>query len=189
MERSLIISDSEKGVAFFTEILAQNFDSVIVVAHTGSEARRLLAQQDFELCIISAPLKDEFGDQLAMTISEKYACQVILVVKAEIFDEVMEKVEDFGVITVSKPLNKTLFWNAVKLAKASRRRLQMMQKENDKLLQKIEDLRVVNQAKYLLISYLRMTEQEAHRYIEKQSMDMRMTKRQIAENILKTYDS
>ena len=35
--------------------------------------------------------------------------------------------------------------------------------------------------------YLRMSEQQAHRYIEKQAMDMRASKKSIAERILKMY--
>lgn len=52
---------------------------------------------------------------------------------------------------------------------------------------RMEDIRVVNKAKWFLIEQLKMTEQEAHRYIEKQAMDRCVTKRVIAENILSTY--
>jgi response regulator NasT len=34
-----------------------------------------------------------------------------------------------------------------------------------------------------------MTEGQAHRYIEKQAMDMRTPRKEIAENILKTYET
>jgi response regulator NasT len=34
-----------------------------------------------------------------------------------------------------------------------------------------------------------MSEQEAHRYIEKQAMDMRSAKRVVAEGILKLYEN
>lgn len=51
----------------------------------------------------------------------------------------------------------------------------------------MEYIRVVNKAKWFLIEQLKMTEQEAHRYIEKQAMDRCVTKRVIAENILSTY--
>ena len=38
-----------------------------------------------------------------------------------------------------------------------------------------------------MIEELKMTEQEAHRYIEKQAMDRCVTKRVVAEQILSTY--
>ena len=67
--------------------------------------------------------------------------------------------------------------------------MQSMQSENRRLVQKLEDIRVVDRAKCMLISYLSMSESEAHKYIEKQAMDKRLTKREIAERILKTYEN
>lgn len=49
------------------------------------------------------------------------------------------------------------------------------------------EIRVVNRAKWILITELKMSEPDAHRYIEKQSMDQCISKRQIAEEIIKTY--
>ena len=51
----------------------------------------------------------------------------------------------------------------------------------------MEEIRLVNRAKWLLIEQLRMTESEAHRYIEKQAMDRCVTKLSIAENIISMY--
>ena len=53
--------------------------------------------------------------------------------------------------------------------------------------EKIKEIRLVNRAKWLLIECLSMTEPEAHRYIEKQAMDLRISKREAAENIIRTY--
>ena len=61
-------------------------------------------------------------------------------------------------------------------------------KLSDALEEKIEEIRLVNRAKWLLIERLGMTEAEAHRYIEKQSMDQRIPRRELAENIIKTYE-
>ena len=47
---------------------------------------------------------------------------------------------------------------------------------------------MVNRAKWLLISELKMDEPQAHHYIEKQAMDRCVPKKQIAEEIIKTYD-
>ena len=51
----------------------------------------------------------------------------------------------------------------------------------------MEEIRMVNRAKWLLIEQLKMTEQQAHRYIEKQAMDRCITRRAVAEQILATY--
>ena len=65
-----------------------------------------------------------------------------------------------------------------------------MRKSEKKALsieEKMEEIRIVNRAKWLLISELKMDEQGAHRYIEKQAMDRCILKRIVAEEIIKTY--
>jgi len=81
-----------------------------------------------------------------------------------------------------------IFWNILKLAIDTQIVLQEVQKENGELRRKIEDIRIIDRAKCLLISRLNLSEEEVHRAIEKQAMDMRTSKRAIAENILKTYE-
>ena len=52
---------------------------------------------------------------------------------------------------------------------------------------KLEEIRVINRAKWILIGEMNMTEEQAHRHIEKQAMDMCKSKKEIAESIIKTY--
>jgi AmiR/NasT family two-component response regulator len=52
-----------------------------------------------------------------------------------------------------------------------------------------EEIEIINRAKTTLMEYLGFTEPQAHRYIEKHAMDMRVTKIEIAKNILKIYES
>jgi response regulator NasT len=48
---------------------------------------------------------------------------------------------------------------------------------------------LIERAKRALMVYLNFTEPQAHRYIEKHSMDMRVRKIEIARGILKIYES
>lgn len=185
---ALIVSNTEKSIAFFTELLNAAFVGRITVVGSCAEARQLLFSQDFDLVIINAPLKDETGEALSRHIAGKGLGQAILVVKAEFFDAVTAATEAEGVLTVSKPVNKATFWSALKLASAVQNRVKRLQAENNRLTQKIEDIRMIDRAKYVLMSSLRLSEQEAHRYIEKQAMDLRITKRAVAESLLKTYE-
>lgn len=189
MDSALIVSNTEKSVAYFTQMLSQNSYGEIVAVNNCAGARRLLIERDFDLCIINAPLPDEFGDKFALGIAAKGIGQVILVVKAELFDEVASKVEDMGVFTIAKPIGKGVFWSALKLAGAAFAKMSLLQNENRTLIKKIEDIRVIDRAKCILTSSLKMTEPEAHKYIEKQAMDMRITRRTVAQDIIKTYES
>ena len=189
MENALIVSCIEKSAALFTEMLNAASINQIVAVKSAGEARRLVLDRDFDLVVINAPLNDETGEDLSRYIASRNVSQVLLVVKCEYFDAVSAACEDSGVLTISKPLNKTVFWSALKLANSAQNRLRRIHNENSKLKQQIEDIRIIDRAKCLLISYLGMNEQEAHRYIEKQAMDMRSRKRTVAEDILKMYDN
>ncbi|MDR1002303.1 MAG: ANTAR domain-containing protein [Oscillospiraceae bacterium] len=188
MDSVLIVSHSEKNAESLAGILAESSLTNITTISNAGEARRLLIENDFDLCLINTPLPDDSGESLAECVVSGGTCQVILLVKSEHFDEVSHKVEDYGVITIAKPINKALLWNALKIAQVTQRRVKAMQKENMKLEQKINDIRIVNRAKCILISNLSLSEAEAHRYIEKQAMDMRITRREVAEELLRTYE-
>ena len=98
------------------------------------------------------------------------------------------KRKDFGVFVLPKPMNRQLFFQSIKLLEASRRRMLGLKRENDKLHNKIEEIKLVDRAKCVLIECQGLTESQAHRQIEKQAMDYRMTRREVAEYILNQYD-
>lgn len=188
MECALIVSRTEKSIAILSDMLSTSlYDKITITASCG-EARRMLIEKDFDLVIVNMPLLDESGESLARDITAMGAGQVILIVKSEHFDEVSAVCESEGVLTVAKPLNTSVFWAVLKLAKATQNRMRRLYAENSKLTQRIEDIRIVNRAKCVLVSYMKITEQEAHRFIEKQAMDRRISKRAIAEGILRTYE-
>ena len=189
MDSVLIVSSSNKAREFFIEVLSQNSYGEVVTVTNGGEARRLLVERIFDLCIINSPLIDEFGDEFAKDIVSSSIGQVIIVVRNDIYDEISEKVEEYGIITIAKPMNRTIFWSVLKIANATYNKIYKLKKENNKLLQKIEDIKMIDRAKCILIQYLNMTESEAHRYIEKQAMYMRTTRKTIAEGILRTYEN
>ena len=187
---ALIVSGTEKGINLIEDLMRNTSGiSDFFYTRNGSEARRMLIENSYDIIIINTPLADEFGHDLALYASTNTVSGLILIVKSEIYEEVCDRVEDYGILVLSKPLSRQTFYSAVKLVSATQKRLLILEKENMKLQKKIEEIRLVDRAKCVLIQYLNMTDAEAHRYIEKQAMDMRKTKKTIAENILNTYDS
>jgi response regulator NasT len=187
MDSVLIVSNSEKASDALKEILKQNKFSEIVSVTNCQEARRLLLDRYFDLCIINSPLTDEFGEAFARNIVLNSVSQVLFIVREEIYEDVSSKLEDYGIFTISKPINKNMLWTVLKLANAAFNKIKKLNNEKNNLQLKIEDIRLINRAKCLLIEYLGMTEENAHRYIEKEAMDRRMTKVSVAESIIKTY--
>ena len=67
-------------------------------------------------------------------------------------------------------------------------RLRALCTETVTLKRKLDDTRIVTRAKLLLMSRLKMSEAEAHRYIEKTAMDTGSRRREVAESIIRTYE-
>jgi len=188
MDRALVVSGSDKGLDAVGQLLKSSGYGRITSINNGSEARRIIDTNEFELVIINTPLQDEFGHELSIMIAESSTAGIILICKSDIADDVSEKVGDFGVCVVPKPLNKMIFHQSLKLVQATRSRMLGLKKENVKLLTKIDEMRLINRAKCTLMQYLKFTEPQAHKYIEKQAMNTRQTRREVALRILATYE-
>ena len=189
MENALIVSRAKKSIAFFTEMLNAASVKPLAVLESADEARRLLGERNIDLVIVDSPLQDEMGEDLARYVASSDVAQVVLVVSGEYVDAVAAVCEDDGVLVLSRPVNKSVFWAALKLAGASQNRLKRIQAENDKLKRQMEDIRIIHRAKCQLIFHHKISEQQAHRLIEKRAMDVRTTRRLVAEGILKSYEN
>lgn len=183
----LLVCDQPKAADFFRKFLQQNHYEVITISN-GEEAKRLCMEQNFETCIINAPLHGDKAEHLARSLAQKNMFQVILFVKAEVEVETAAHMEKYGVITLGKPVHTKLFWDALRLSKIANNRIQMLMHENLKLQKKMKELKLITQAKLILMQSLNISEEEAHRKIEKMAMDRRLSKREIAQEIISTYE-
>ena len=179
-ERTLIVSGSEKGLDGMTSFLKNcGYPSVVTIS-SGSEARRMIHHDSYGLIIINT--------QLSLKLSEDTCAAVILICKADIADEMTNRTIDYGVCVVPKPLNKVVFLQAIRTGTAFHHRMLALHQENAKLRTKLEELRYVSRAKCLLIVKQQMTEETAHRYIEKNAMDTRRTRKDVAMEIIAKYE-
>lgn len=186
--RVLIVSGSDKVYEFLTSLLPPTEFSPVARANSTGEAKRMLLSADYDLLLINTPLPDDFGLELALDMS-KSTMGIMLLVKNDMLEQVTYKVEENGVFTIPKPNTKQAVYSAIKLLIAMTQRLKAMEQKTRSLQDKMADIRAINRAKWLLIENLKMNEQEAHHYIEKQAMNLRAPKREIAENIIRAYDS
>ncbi len=183
----LVVSQTDKLYEFFKKILPQNQFSPILSVHSGGEARRFLVNRPVDIVVINAPLKDVSCTDLAINLSQDFSVGVLLMVKSEVYDQVTYQVEDYGVLTMSRPCTSKEIFQSMKLLMATQARLRKLERKTANLEEKMEEIRLVNRAKGLLMDNLKMTEAEAHRYIEKAAMDNCEKKSVIAKNLIKTY--
>ena len=149
-----------------------------------NEARRMATERTFN--IIIADSGDGYDTDFAINIADSYST-ILLLVPNEHFDEISYRVEGYGILTITKPFEPFYFYNMVKIAIAVQYKVQVLSSQTTKLKVKMEEIKLVNRAKMLLMSNMNMSEQEAHRYIEKEAMDRGMKRTAISEEIIKTY--
>lgn len=185
--RVLVAGSNEKLSDLLSELLPKNEYALLPPVKTAGEVRRLTMDAGADLVILNAPLKDEFGTQLAQDLADKNL-GVLLLAGNEVYEQVCFRVEQSGVITLAKPTTRQSLYIALRALTALRSKLLQMEQKNRALQQKVADIHTVNHAKWLLIQHDHMTENDAHRFIEKQAMDMRLSRREVAESIIRTYD-
>ena len=183
----LIVSAASSFFTVMEPLLPSTDYWPVVHAKSVAEAQRRLLEGTYDIVIINAPLPDDFGLRLAISTCTDSSSGVLLLVKNDLYNEIYTKAMSYGVLTLSKPTNSQLIVQSLRVLCATRERLRQMEQKQMSVEKKIEEIRLVNRAKWLLIECLGMKESDAHRYIEKQAMDLRISKSEMAENIIRTY--
>ncbi|MBQ6262667.1 MAG: ANTAR domain-containing protein [Clostridia bacterium] len=183
----LLVSSSDKLNGVLCDMLpAAKFSPVNTVGNV-SAAKRALAEREYDLVLINAPLPDEDGVRFSVDAGSAKNTVVLIMVRSERYDEVADIVTGAGVFLIPKPLSRSTVTLALGFLSSARERIRATEKKVLSFEEKMNEIRLVNRAKWLLISELKMTEPDAHRYVEKQAMDRCVPKRQVAEEIIKTY--
>ena len=181
----LSVAAAEKFHTSLRELLPAGRYDPVHSAFDAEEARRRILESRYDIIVISAPLRDEFGTHLAQHFAENSGAGILLLVKPEYFSDVSAQVTPLGVLALSKPTSPQLMLQCMELLCGTRERLRRMEQKSASIEDKMAEIRLVNRAKWVLIEKQGMSEQDAHRYIEKQAMDRCVSKRVIAEEILR----
>lgn len=157
------------------------FDDVDNVTN-GIEARQRLSAQNYECVMIITPLMDEFGDMLARYAANDPYCLVVLWVKNERVEEMAAVNENVYVRGINFDLSE---WEALmQCLNVTFLKMKVIRSQNDEMKKKIDEIRLVDRAKCLLIEKYHYSEEKAHHTIEKKAMDNRMSRSQVARIII-----
>ena len=182
----LIVSAAEKFNTSIKELFQDFYYSTINFETSIGAAKRALVEREYDIIAVNSPLPDEDGIRFAIDMSAEKNTVVLLLVREEFHPSVYAKVSPHGVYTLPKPISRQILRQAFDWMATTRERLRRFEKKTLVLEDKMQEIRLVNRAKWLLIERLHMPEDEAHRYIEKQAMDRCVSKRNIAEEIIQT---
>lgn len=185
--RVLVVSAGQDSYAVIRKIIEGTCEQVLYAASI-TDARRILADGTIGLVIINTPLPDEFGIESARDFADGRDIAVLLLVKAELYHQVTYKVRGSGVFVLSRPLKGQLLLEAVGIMDAMRLKIFTLNEQNQKLRRRLDDMGLITRAKCLMIEKQHMTEEEAHRWLEQEAMNHSLTKREIAQNIIRELE-
>ena len=183
----LVVSAAEKFNEAMAALLPSSDYYPVKFVSNIAAAKRAFLEQQYDFVIINAPLPDDYGTRFASQVCASAATVAMVLVKSDVYEANYTKMAADGIFTLPKPTSVQLLSQALKWMAAARERLRRLEGKAISIEEKMEEIRLVNRAKWLLIDNLKMTEQEAHRHIEKQAMDRCTSRREIALGIIKTY--
>ncbi|MBR2832594.1 MAG: ANTAR domain-containing protein, partial [Oscillospiraceae bacterium] len=161
----LLVSASEKFNTATLPLLPPTDYWPVTLAGSVGEARRRLVDSSFDLILVNTPLPDDIGVDFSAEACAESDAGVLLLIKSELYEETYYRVLPSGVITLSKPTTVQMISQNLRVLCAMRERLRSMRRRQATVEEKIEEIRLINRAKWLLIESLHMTEPDAHRYI------------------------
>lgn len=183
----LIVSSSRRVGESLKSRLPEALYTPVTLACSVSDARLLLNDGGYDIVIVDSSGPSWVWEELAFWVCEKSCAGVLLLPAKEDFSSVTERVLPKGIMTLEKPLDRAELLRTLAFLCGIRERMKCLERRTASVEEKMEEVRIVNRAKWLLIDQLKMTEPSAHRYIEKTAMDRCVSKREIAEIIIRTY--
>ena len=183
----LVISAGQKFRDAMAAMLPYSEYYPVCYSESVAAARRELLARNYDFVIICAPLPDDYGTQFAIDVCSRADSVALLLLRADAYGQINAKVCPYGVFTLQLPVSTQSLKQGLGWMAAARERLRRLEKKTTSIEDKMEEIRLVNRAKWILIEQLKMTEAEAHRHIEKQAMDRCVSKKEIAFGIINTY--
>ena len=185
MENVLIISGNKTASETIGGFIQETFRCRVRVAVSGQQARDIFTTNpSWELAVINYPLPDENGMELAEYICKNTPAGCILIVRSDSYDKLEERADKSGVILMSKPFSKQILYQIVKAVDVSVKRSWSMYEEIVRLEKQVGEIKLIDKAKFMLMEYKNMTEQEAHSYLEQSAMKSRKKKTAVASEII-----
>lgn len=185
--RTLFVSASAKALDALLPIFSSHHCDPVNTASDIASARRMVLETSYDLVIINTPLSDEFGTRFAIDVATTGNAGVLMFVKAEHYQDIILKTAPMGILVISRPTSSQTVSQSLDLICATRERLRRMEQKAASIEEKMEEIRLVNHAKWLLIEHMKLTEPDAHRFIQKCAMDRGMSRKAVAESIIRMY--
>lgn len=185
----LIVSASSQVTKTLDQLLVEEGFAPPLRAKNITESRRILTESDTDLILIDAPLPGEAPLPFALELIRNRinSGNIIMFIEPEMYGRNLYQAERLGLVAFKKPPDFHLLLQTIRLLLSFQAKIRKLETRADKLQQRLEDDRSINRAKLLLIENLKMSEEDAHHFIEKKAMDCCSKKRDVANDIIRQY--
>jgi response regulator NasT len=181
---SVVVAEDEAIIRLdIVETLTESGFNVIGQAGDGAEAVRLALELKPDLVLMDIKMPGTDGLQAAEILAKHKVPVVLLTAFSS--PELVERASEAGVFSyVVKPFNPSNLIPALRIALSLHERMASAANEVDEITEKLETRKLVDRAKGLLTEKMKLNEPEAFRWIQKASMDRRLSMKQVAQTVI-----
>jgi response regulator NasT len=185
----ILIAMNDASASKLKSILNQNGINTIGQVSDGQECLRKVKLLGPDIVILEYDLPLLNGHEVSKVILDEKVCDVILIVNDSLQKNfVSDMTDEIGFVCIVKPVSKVTLVNTVELMIKTKRKIARLEKEIEDLKEVLNTRKEVEKAKGLLMKHLKLSEAEAFKRIQKQSMDKGISMREIAKAIVLAYD-
>ncbi|MGC3021108.1 MULTISPECIES: ANTAR domain-containing response regulator [unclassified Brevibacterium] len=184
--RRVVVAEDEAVIRLdIVEMLREVGYDVVGEAADGESAIRLAEELRPDLVVMDIKMPILDGISAAERIARARIAPVVLLT-AFSQKELVERARDAGAMAyVVKPFTSADLIPALEIALSRHAEISSLESEISDLTERFETRKLVERAKSLLQTSMGLSEPEAFRWIQKTSMDRRLTMREVAETVLK----
>ncbi|KUM76590.1 ANTAR domain-containing response regulator [Streptomyces griseorubiginosus] len=185
----VVIAEDEALIRLdLKEMLEEEGYSVVGEAGDGEQAVELTREHKPDLVILDVKMPKLDGISAAEKIAEERIAPVLMLTAFSQRD-LVERARDAGAMAyLVKPFSKSDVVPAIEMAVSRFTELKELENEVADLTQRLETRKLVDRAKSILQTSYGLTEPAAFRWIQKTSMDRRMSMQQVAEAVILDAD-
>jgi AmiR/NasT family two-component response regulator len=183
--KRVIVAEDESLIRIdVVETLRDNGFEVIAEAADGEKAVALAEELKPDLVVmdVKMPLMD--GISAAEILTKKKIAPVVLLT-AFSQRELVERASEAGALAyVVKPFTPNDLIPAIDIALGRYAQIQALEDEVADMAERLETRKILDRAKGILNNTMGLTEPEAFRWIQKASMDRRLTMKEVAQTVI-----
>lgn len=181
----VVIAEDEAIIRMdLRETLEEEGYDVVGETGRGDEAVELVRDLQPDLAILDIKMPGMDGIEVARIINNEKICG-ILILTAFSQREVIEQARDVGALAyLVKPFQKSDLVPAIEVAIGRFRELRSLTGEIDALGEQLENRKIIDRAKGVLMNDHGFGEQDAFTFIQRSAMSGRIKMREVADRIL-----